>query len=128
MFGRRDRVRYDAIPSVIYTHPEVASVGRTEEELKAQGIEYRKSAVPMTVAGRFLVENEGGAGLVKVLAGARHGEILGVHAVGDPASEFIVAAALMIETEMCASDAAGLVFPHPTVSEALKEAILRLTQ
>jgi len=128
MFGRRDRVRYDAIPSVIYTHPEVASVGRTEEELKAQGIEYRKSAVPMTVAGRFLVENEGGAGLVKVLAGARYGEILGVHAVGDPASEFIVAAAVMIETEMCASDAAGLVFPHPTVSEALKEAILRLTQ
>ena len=132
MFGRRDRVRYDAIPSVIYTHPEVASVGRTEEELKAQGIEYRKSVVPMTVAGRFLVENEGGPegtpGLVKVLAGARYGEILGVHAVGDPASEFIVAAAAMIETEMCASDAAGLVFPHPTVSEALKEAILRLTQ
>ena len=83
MFGKKDRIRYQAIPSVIYTHPEVASVGRTEEELKAQGIEYKKSVVPMAVAGRFLVENEGGTGMVKVLAGARYGEILGVHAIGD---------------------------------------------
>jgi dihydrolipoamide dehydrogenase len=98
-------------------------VGRTEEELKAKGIEYRKSVVPMGVAGRFLIENEGGTGMVKVLAGARYGEILGVHAIGDASSEFIVAAAAMIEMEMCVSDAAGIVFPHPTVSEALREAI-----
>jgi dihydrolipoamide dehydrogenase len=123
MFGTKDRIRYNAIPAVIYTHPEVASVGRTEEELKAEGIEYRKSVVPMGVAGRFLIENEGGTGMVKVLAGARYGEILGVHAIGDASSEFIVAAAAMIEMEMCVSDAAGIVFPHPTVSEALREAI-----
>jgi dihydrolipoamide dehydrogenase len=61
--------------------------------------------------------------MVKVLAGARYGEILGVHAIGDASSEFIVAAAAMIEMEMCVSDVAGIVFPHPTVSEALREAI-----
>lgn len=128
MFGGSDRIRYDAIPSVIYTHPEVASVGKTEQELKAQGIDYRKAVVPMAVAGRFLVENEGGSGMVKALAGARHGEILGVHAIGDASSEFIVAAAAMIELEMCATEAGELVFPHPTVSEALREAILELRQ
>jgi len=124
MFGKNDRVRYNGIPSVIYTHPEVAAVGLTEEELKAQNIEYRKSIVPMGVAGRFLIENENPAGVVKVLAGARYGEILGVHAVGDPASEFIVAAAAFVESEMCVSDISDIVFPHPTVSEALREAIL----
>jgi dihydrolipoamide dehydrogenase len=124
MFGKKDRIRYRAIPAVIYTHPEVASVGWTEEELKREGREYRKAVVPMSVAGRFLVENEGGSGLVKVLTGARYGEILGVHAVGDGSSEFIVAAAAMVETEMSAAHAGQIVFPHPTVSEALREAIL----
>jgi dihydrolipoamide dehydrogenase len=128
MFGGKDRIRYEAIPSVIYTHPEVASVGKTEEELKASGIEYRKAMVPMAIAGRFLVENEGGSGMVKALAGARYGEILGVHAVGDASSEFIIAAATMVELEMCAAEAGELVFPHPTVSEALREAILELRQ
>ena len=97
MFGRPDRVRYDAVPAVIYTHPEVASAGRTEEQLKAAGIEYVKAMVPMGVAGRFLIENEKGSGFVKVLAGAKHGEILGVHAMGDPSSEWIVTAAAIIE-------------------------------
>jgi dihydrolipoamide dehydrogenase len=126
MFGRKDRIRYNAIPAVIYTHPEVATVGQTEEELQAAGVEYKKSIVPMAVAGRFLIENEGGSGIVKALAGARHGEILGVHAIGDSSSEFIVAAAAMVAMEMCVTDAAGIVFPHPTVSEALREAILAL--
>ncbi|MCC7175767.1 MAG: dihydrolipoyl dehydrogenase [Bryobacterales bacterium] len=128
MFGGDERVRYDAIPSVIYTHPEVSSAGKTEEELKAQGVEYKKSTVPMALAGRFLIENPGGSGIVKVLVGAKYGEILGVHMLGDLSSEFIVAAAAMIETEMCASDVAEIVFPHPTVSEALKEAILRAAE
>jgi dihydrolipoamide dehydrogenase len=118
MFGKKDRIRYHAVPSVIYTHPEVASVGSTEEELKIEGREYKKSVVPMAVAGRFLIENEGGTGLVKVLTGAKYGEILGVHAIGDASSEFIVAAAAMVETEMCVSDASEIIFPHPTVSEA----------
>ena len=128
MFGGDERIRYDAIPSVIYTHPEVSSVGKTEEELKAQGVEYKKSTVPMALAGRFLIENPGGSGIVKVLVGAKYGEILGVHMLGDLSSEFIVAAAAMIETEMCVPDVAEIVFPHPTVSEALKEAILRAAE
>jgi dihydrolipoamide dehydrogenase len=124
MFGKKDRIRYDAIPSVIYTHPEVASVGKTEQELQAAGIEYKKSVVPASVAGRFVVDNEGGSGLVKALTGARYGEMLGVHAIGDGSSEFIVAAAAMIDRAMPAADMRTLVFPHPTVSEALREAIL----
>ena len=125
MFGKPGRIRYDAIPAVIYTHPEVATVGATEEELKAAGIQYKKAMVPMGVAGRFLIENEKGTGFVKVLVGAKYGEILGVHAMGDTSSEFIVAAATLIETELLASHAAEIVFPHPTVSEALREAILQ---
>lgn len=124
MFGKKDRIRYNGIPSVIYTHPEVASVGKTEEELKTLGIEYRKTTVPMAVAGRFLIENEGATGIVKILSGAKYGEILGVHALGDGCSEFICAAAIMVETEMCASAAGEIVFPHPTVSEVLREAVL----
>lgn len=128
MFGRNDRVRYEAIPSVIYTHPEVASAGKTEDELKVQGIAYRKAIVPMAMAGRFLVEHEGAAGVIKVLAGAEHGEILGVHAIGTPASEFIIMAAAMIEMEMRVAEIGELVFPHPTVSEALKSAVLALSE
>lgn len=124
MFGGKDRIRYDAVPAVIYTHPEVASVGMTEEELKAAGIEYRKSVVPMAVAGRFLVENEDATGFVKVLAGARYGDLLGVHAIGDASSEFIVAAAAMVGRRASAAEASEVIYPHPTVSEALKEAIL----
>ena len=126
MFGCKDRVRYNSLPSVVYTHPEVAMVGRTEEELKNAGIKYKKSLVPMAVAGRYLVEHEDGTGVVKVLCGAEFGEILGVHAIGDAASEFIIAAAIMVETEMSAANAGQLVFPHPTVSEALKEAIVAI--
>jgi len=126
MFGCRDRIRYHTIPSVIYTHPEVASVGWTEEELKSQGIEYKRALLPMSIAGRFLVENEGGSGVIKVLAGKRYGDILGVHVAGDGASEFIVLAAAMMETEMRASDIQPVVFPHPTVCEALKSAILEV--
>jgi dihydrolipoamide dehydrogenase len=126
MFGISDRIRYEAIPAVIYTHPEVAMAGRTEEELTAAGIPFRKATVPMGVAGRFLIENEGGSGFVKVLVGARGGEILGVHAVGDSSSEFIVVGAALIETALTARQAAEVVFPHPTVSEALREAILKV--
>jgi dihydrolipoamide dehydrogenase len=126
MFGRPDRVRYDAIPAVIYTHPEVASAGRTEEQLKSAGIAYKKAIVQMGVAGRFLIENERGTGFVKVLAGTKYGEILGVHAMGDSSSEWIVTAAALIQMELSARHVAEVMFPHPTVSEALREAVLQL--
>ena len=123
MFGHPDRIRYAAIPSVIYTHPEVSSAGRTERELTEAGIDYQRTVVPMGVAGRFLIENDAGHGFLKLLTGTRYGEILGVHAVADLSSEFIVTASALIETELSVRHAAQIVFPHPTVSEALREAI-----
>ena len=126
MFGRPDRVRYDAVPAVIYTHPEVASVGPTEQQLKAAGTAYKKATVPMGVAGRFLVENERGTGFVKVLAGSKYGEVLGVHAMGDASSEVIVTATTLVEMGLSAARAGEVVFPHPTVSEALREAVLQV--
>ena len=113
------------MPAVIYTHPEVASVGYTEEELQQQGIEYKKSMVPMAIAGRFLIEHAGASGFVKALVGAAYGNVLGVHAVGDGSSEFIMGAACMVEMEMRVADVKEIVFPHPTVSEALKEAVVQ---
>jgi len=124
MFGKPDRMRYNAIPSVIYTHPEVAQVGATEQELQAKGIAYRKSVQPMAVAGRFMVENQGKSGTVKVLVGEKYGQVLGVHMIGGCCGEFIATASQMIETEMRVDDVRQVVFPHPTISEALKETIL----
>lgn len=124
MFGRPDRMRFDAIPSVIYTHPEVANVGATEAQLKEQGIAYRKAIVPMAVAGRHLVDYAGQSGTVKVLVGEEYGQLLGVHMIGGTCGEFIAPAAAMVELELRVEDVREIVFPHPTCSEALKEAIL----
>jgi dihydrolipoamide dehydrogenase len=126
MVGKEDHVRYDPIPAVIYTDPEAACVGKTEAELQTKGVDYQKAIVPMGVAGRFLVENEGSSGMVKVLVRTTDRKILGVHLLGNLSSEFIVAAAQMIENEMCVADAIKVVYPHPTVSEALKQALLEL--
>ncbi len=125
MFGKEQRMRYNAIPSVVYTDPEAACVGKTEEQLEKEGIKFKKAIVPMGVAGRFLVEYEGESGTIKVLTGSANGEILGVHIIGGPASEHIFGAAIMIENEMRVKDIAEIVFPHPTISEALKEAVLQ---
>lgn len=124
MFGKPDRMRFSAVPSVIYTHPEVAQVGATEAELKQQGTAYRKVVLPMAIAGRFLVEEAGRSGTVKVLVSERHGQVLGVHMIGGCCGEFIAAAAAMVELELCVDDVREIVFPHPTISEALREGIL----
>jgi dihydrolipoamide dehydrogenase len=123
MFGNAQTIRYNAIPSVVYTDPEVASVGKTEEQLVTEGVAFKKASVPMGVAGRFLVEFEDQAGTIKVLTGAKHGEILGIHMIGGHCSEHIFSGALMIESEMRDKDVLEVVFPHPTLSEALKEAL-----
>ena len=125
MFGGAERMRYDAMPGVVYTFPEVAGVGQTEDQLKAAGVAYRKSGMPMAIAGRFTVEHPGQSGTVKVLVGQEHGEILGVHMIGGPCGELIHSAALMIELEMTVEQVKEIIFPHPTISEALKETIIR---
>lgn len=121
--GREDRMRYNAIPGVVYTNPEFSGVGLTEDTAKAKKIDYRLVKLPMAFAGRFIAENEGGSGLCKVLVGAKHGEILGVHMLGNPSSEMIYGASMAIEMEMTLKEMEEVVFPHPSVSEIFKESI-----
>ena len=121
--GREDRMRYNAIPGVVYTNPEVASVGETEESAKIKGIAFKVAKLPMAYAGRFVAENEGGNGLCKVLIGEKYGEVIGVHMLGNPGSEMIYGACLAIEQEMTLAEMQEVVFPHPTVSEIFKETV-----
>lgn len=122
MLGKRDTMRYDAIPAVIYTSPEVATVGYTEESAQTAGIDYECKKLSMRYAGRFIAENDGD-GLCKVLIDKTHRNVIGVHMIGTYASEIIWGAAEMIETEMRVEDAREIVFPHPTVSEIIREVI-----
>lgn len=121
--GREDVMRYNAIPWVVYTNPEIAGVGLTEDEAKEKGIAYRLKKLPMTYAGRFIAENEGFNGLCKVLVGEKYGEVLGVHMLGNPSSEMIYGACMAIETELTLKEMEEIVFPHPTVSEIFRETI-----
>ena len=123
LVGRQDRMRYNAIPGVVYTNPEVAGVGETEESAKAKGIAYKVAKLPMSYAGRFVAENEGGNGLCKVLVGEKYGEVIGVHLLGNPSSEIIYGACMAIEQEMTIKELQEVVFPHPTVSEIIKETV-----
>ena len=123
--GRSDIMRYNAIPGVVYTNPEVSGVGETEESAKAKGIAYKVVKLPMAYAGRFVAENEGGNGLCKVIVGEKYGEVIGVHILGNPSSEIIYGACMAIEQEMTLKEMQEVVFPHPTVSEIFKEVVFR---
>jgi dihydrolipoamide dehydrogenase len=123
LVGRPDVMRYSAIPGIVYTNPEVASVGLTEEQAGKDGVEYKIAKLPMAYAGRFVAENEGGSGVCKVLTGVEYGEILGVHILGNPCSEMIYGACLAIEQEMTCRELEEVVFPHPTVSEIFRETV-----
>jgi dihydrolipoamide dehydrogenase len=121
--GRTDTMRYNAIPGVVYTNPEISGVGLTEEVAKAKKIDYKIAKLPMSFAGRFLAENEGGNGQCKVLIGSKYGEVLGVHMIGNPSSEIIYGACMAIEAELTLKELEEVVFPHPTVSEIFKETV-----
>lgn len=120
--GQADAVSYRAIPGVVYTNPEIAGVGETEESLQKKGIAYRVSKLPMAFSGRFVAENEGVNGVCKLLLG-EDDTVLGAHVLGNPASEIIVAAGMAIELKLKAADWKKIVFPHPTVGEIFKEAL-----
>ena len=124
--GREDSMRYDAIPGVVYTNPEISGVGLTEESAKEKGIAYKVATLPMAYAGRFVAENEGGNGVCKVIVGEKYGQVLGVHMLGNPSSEMIYGACMAIEAEMTIKELEEVVFPHPTVSEIFKETIFSL--
>jgi dihydrolipoamide dehydrogenase len=121
--GQAGHVNYDAIPNVIYTYPEVASVGKTEEELKAAGIAYNTGKFPFTANGRAKV-NLTTDGFVKVLSDAKTDRVLGVHIVGADAGTMITEATIAMEFGGSAEDVARTCHPHPTLSEAVKEAAL----
>jgi dihydrolipoamide dehydrogenase len=121
--GEYAQVNYEAIPSVIYTAPEVAWVGKTEEEVKEAGIEYKIGTFNFAANGRAKAIAQQ-AGLVKVVVDKRHDEILGVHIVGPLAGELIAEAVLAIEFQASAEDLQRTVHAHPTLSEALHEAAL----
>ena len=123
ILGIEDCMEYNAIPGVVYTNPEVASVGLTEEQAAAVGVEYRLHKLPMTYAGRFVAENEGQTGIFKALVSPA-GKLLGVHMLGNSSSEFICAACMAITNGLTVEQLQRTVFPHPTVSEMLKEGIM----
>lgn len=123
IIGKEDAMSYRAIPGVVYTNPEIAGVGQTEESLQAKGIAYRVVKLPMAYSGRFVAENEGVNGVCKVLLSEADDRVLGVHVLGNPASEIITLAAMAIDLELTAAAWKKIVFPHPTVSEIFREAL-----
>ena len=121
--GKAGHVNYGVIPNVVYTYPEVASVGRTEEELKADGVDYRAGKFPFTANGRAKA-NGTTEGFVKILADAKTDRVLGVHIIGPDAGTLIAEAALGMEFSASSEDIARTCHAHPTLSEAVKEAAL----
>lgn len=126
MLGKPDEMRYDVIPSVIYTDPEVASVGLSRENAEGRGMHVREIKLPMSYAGRYLAETDGGRGFIKLVVDTDRNRLVGCHMVGSYASEIIMTATMMIDTELPPSRLQKLVFPHPTVAEMIREAIFQI--
>jgi len=121
--GQAGHVNYDVIPNVVYTYPEVASVGKSEEDLKEAGIAYNVGKFPFTANGRAKVNHQA-EGFVKILADAKTDRVLGVHILGPDAGNMIAEAAVAMEFGASAEDIARTCHAHPTLSEAVKEAAL----
>ena len=120
ILGKEDKMSYRAIPGIVYTNPEIASVGVSEETLIKEGVPYQAIKLPMAYSGRFVAENEGVNGVCKVLV-ADNGTVLGASMFGNPASELIVLAGIAIEDGKKVEDWKRYVFPHPTVGEIFRE-------
>ena len=122
ILGKEDAMSYRAIPGVVYTNPEIAGVGETEESALAKGITYQVIKLPMAYSGRFVAENEMGKGVCKLIL-SENETLIGAHMLGNPASELIVIAGIAIEKGMKSDELKSFVFPHPTVGEIIKEAL-----
>lgn len=122
ILGKADKMSYKAIPGVVYTNPEIAGVGQTEEELTAKGIKHTVLKLPMAYSGRFVAENELVNGMCKLIIGEDE-KIIGCHMLGNPASELIVIAGIAIEKEFTVEEFRKIVFPHPTVGEIIHETL-----
>lgn len=121
--GHKAQMNYDLIPSVIYTHPEIAWVGKTEQQLKGEGVAVNVGTFPFAASGRAMAANDTG-GMVKVIADANTDRVLGVHVIGPSAAELVQQGAIGMEFGTSAEDLGMMVFSHPTLSEALHEAAL----
>jgi dihydrolipoamide dehydrogenase len=121
--GEKASMRYHAVPSVVYTLPEAAGVGLTEAAAEAEGRKVKTSVLQMRANGRFLAENPGSNGLCKVVVDAETEVLVGVHLLGGVCSEIIYGAAAMIEAELRVKDIREIIFPHPTVSEIIKDTL-----
>ncbi|MCL2709660.1 MAG: dihydrolipoyl dehydrogenase [Planctomycetaceae bacterium] len=126
LLGKRDIMRYDAVPSVIYTSPEVAGVGETEATATEKGIDYEVAKVPMMYSGRYVAENSVTDGICKVLVKKKDRTVIGVHMIGSYVSEMMVSVCMMIEMQMRVEDVQEVIFPHPTVCEIMREAVFKL--
>ena len=126
MLGKQDEMRYDVIPAVIYTDPEVASVGHSKEGAEKLGMTVKEVKLPMSYAGRYLAETEGGKGFIKLVVDTDRNRLVGCHMVGSYASEIIMTATMMVDTELNPERLKKLVFPHPTVAEIIREAIFHI--
>lgn len=120
--GVEDKMSYKANPSVVYTNPEIASVGKTEEELKANGQEYLVFKLPMAYSGRFMAENENMNGVCKLITDMNE-TIIGCHMLGNPVSEIIATATMAIEENYSIEEFKKIIFPHPTVAEIIHEVL-----
>jgi dihydrolipoamide dehydrogenase len=125
ILGKKDIMRYNAIPSVIYTNPEVGSVGETQESAEEKGLDVEIVTQQMMFSGRYVAENMTGDGICKLIIDKKRRNLLGVHLIGSYSSEIIYGAALMIETQLRVDDIKELVFPHPTVCEIIRETIFK---
>ena len=126
LLGKRDVMRYSAVPSVIYTNPEVGCVGETAESAQAKGMACRTASISMNYSGRYMAENAGGDGICKIVVDPVRDRLIGCHIIGNYASEIIIVAAMLIESEMKIDDIKEYIFPHPTVCEIIREAIFQL--
>jgi len=125
--GQKPHINYNLIPGVVYTWPEVAAVGKTEEELTANGIEFKVGSFPIKALGRARASMDT-AGLIKILADAKTDEVLGVHMIAPRAADMIMEAVVAMEYRASAEDIARICHPHPTYTEAIKEAALDATE
>jgi dihydrolipoamide dehydrogenase len=123
ILGRKDRMRYDAIPSVIYTYPEAASVGETAETAAEKGLRVRVKTLPMNYAGRYAAENERGNGLCKLIVDEGANRVVGAQLLGNYASEIILSAGIMTDVGLPVGTLKEIVFPHPTVGEIIRETL-----
>ena len=126
LLGRTEEVNYEAIPAVIYTDPEVASVGETPESAARKGLDSETVTLSMRYSGRYLAEHEGGDGLCKLVFTRPDRRLIGVHLIAEYASELIYGAGMMIDRKMGVEEIKKVIFPHPTIGEIIKEAVFSL--